>query len=68
MVFEIKKQIKRMKRYRLNTCRFFIGRRLWQFYGNGCRFDTIVNVEKIHIELAGEGRITKIDASKRWNA
>lgn len=48
--------------------RFYIGKRLWQFYGNGCRFDTIIKVEKFHIELAGEGRITKIDASKRWNA
>ena len=48
--------------------RFFIGRRLWQHYGNGCRFDTIIKADKYYIELAGEGRISKKDASVRWNA
>lgn len=56
----------------LNTAcvksRFFVGRRLFQHYGNGMRFDTIVKNEKYHIELAGEGRITKKDATNRWNA
>ena len=48
--------------------RFFVGRRLFQHYGNGMRFDTIVKNEKYHIELAGEGRISKKDATNRWNA
>jgi len=49
-----------------NKRRYYVGRRLFQYYGNGYRFDTIIKNEKYHIELAGEGRITKKDANNRW--
>ena len=52
----------------MKIARFYIGRRLWQFFGNGNRYDTIIEIEKNHVVLAGEGKLTKKDAVRKWNA
>ena len=48
--------------------RFYIGRRLYQFFGNGMRYDTIIAIGKYHCTLSGEGKVHKKRLVQFWNA